>query len=130
MFPTACRIACCLGVLALAACNSIPPATDAVRALRISNKADAQCIAQIQAAMQRPGGSAVVLGATAFTVEDRLSIVPSDTVSDAAGQPASGRLLGRPDRFRLTLNQGVCTLVREADAQSTPLAACACVAIP
>jgi len=80
--------------------------------------------------MQRPGGSAVVLGATAFTVEDRLSIVPSDTVSDAAGQPASGRLLGRPDRFRLTLNQGVCTLVREADAQSTPLAACACVAIP
>lgn len=84
----------------------------------------------MQSAMQRPGGSAVVLGATAFTVEDRLSIVPSDTVSDAAGQPAIGRLLGRPDRFRLALIHGGCTLVREADAQSTPLAACTCAAIP
>lgn len=80
--------------------------------------------------MQRPGGSAVVLGSAAFAAEDRLSIVPSDSVSDAAGHPASGRLPDRPDSFRLTLKHSVCTLVREADAHATPLAACACVAIP
>lgn len=80
--------------------------------------------------MQRPGGSAVVLSPAAFTVDDRLSVVPSASVADAAGQVASGRLLGRPDSFRLTLNQGMCTLVREADAKATALAACACVAIP
>lgn len=125
-----CRIACCVCVLVLAACSSHPPAPDAARALRVVGKKDAQCITQMQVAMERPGGSAVVLGPAAFAADDRLSVVPSESVADAAGQPAGGRLLGRPDHFRLILNQGLCTLVRETDARSTPLTACACVAIP
>ena len=64
-----------------------------------------------------------------FASEDRLSIVPSESILDSAGQPASGRTLGLPDSFRLTLNNGVCTMVREADAQATPLPACSCVSI-
>ena len=95
----------------------------------VAEKTHAQCIEQMQNAAQRPGGNRVVLTRAAFATEDRLSVVPSESILDAAGQPASGRTLGLPDSFRLTLNNGVCTLVREADAQATPLPACSCVAI-
>jgi hypothetical protein len=121
----ACAVA--LGAVALSACQSHPIAPTAVPALMVASKTDAQCVAQMQGAAQRPGVARVVLTPAAFAVEDRLSIVPADTVLDAAGQPASGRLRGLPDSFRLTLNNGVCTMVREADAQTSPLTACTCV---
>ena len=114
-------------ILLLAACQSYPSA--AVPARMVAEKTHAQCIEQMQNAAQRPGGNRVVLTRAAFATEDRLSVVPSESILDAAGQPASGRTLGLPDSFRLTLNNGVCTLVREADAQATPLPACSCVAI-
>ncbi len=117
-----------LGTLALAACQSHPTAPIAAPALMVASKTDAQCTAQMQAAAQRQGASRVVLTPAAFAVEDRLSIVPADTVVDAAGQPASGRLRGLPDSFKLILNNGVCTMVREADAQASSLPACTCVA--
>lgn len=117
-----------LGAVALAACQSHPTAPIVAPALMVASKTDAQCVAQMQAAAQRQGGSRVVLTPAAFALEDRLSIVPADTVVDAASQPANGRLRGPPDSYRLTLNNGVCTMVREADAQAHPLTACTCVA--
>ena len=113
------------GILLLTACQSYPSASEPARML--ADKTDAQCIAQMQNATQRPGGSRVVLTRAAFATDDRLSIVPSEPILDAAGQPASGRTLGIPESFRLTLNNGVCTMVREADARATPLTACSCV---
>lgn len=95
----------------------------------VADKTSAQCLEQMQAAAQRPGAGRVALTPAAFATEDRLSIVPADTVLDAAGQPASGRLRGVPDSFRLTLNNGVCTMVHEADAHATPLTACTCVVL-
>lgn len=95
----------------------------------VASKTDAQCVAQMQAAAQRADAGRVVLTPAAFAVADRLSIVPADTVVDATGQPAGGRLRGLPDTFRLTLNNGVCTMVRESDARASPLTACTCVAI-
>lgn len=114
-------------VLLLAACQSYPSVP--VPARMVAEKTHAQCIEQMQDAAQRPGGSRVVLTRAAFATEDRMSIVPSDSILDAAGQPASGRTLGVADVFRLTLNSGVCTMVREADARSSPLPACTCVGI-
>lgn len=111
-------------ILLLAACQSYPSVP--VPARMVAEKTHAQCIEQMQSAAQRPDGSRVVLTRAAFATEDRLSIVPSDSILDAAGQPASGRTLGVPDVFRLTLNSGVCTMVREADARSAPLPACTC----
>lgn len=118
-----------LGTVALAACQTQPTAPIAVPALMVASKTEAQCVAQMQAAAQRHGGSRVVLTTAAFATEDRLSIVPADSVVDAAGQPASGRLRGVPDSFRLTLNNGVCTMVREADSKASPLTACTCAAV-
>ncbi len=114
-------------VLLLAACQSYPSVP--VPARMVAEKTQAPCIEQMQNAAQRPGGGRVVLTRSAFAGEDRLNIVPSDSILDAAGQPASGRTLGVPDSFRLTLNNGVCTMVREADAQATPLSACSCVSL-
>lgn len=115
------------GVLILTACQSYPSVP--VPARMVADKTQAQCIDQMQNAVQRPGGTRVVLTRAAFATEDRLTIGPSQSVLDAAGQPAGGRMLGVPDSFRLTLNNGVCTVVREADAQATPLPACTCVAV-
>ena len=109
----------------LTACQSYPSVP--VPAHMVAENTHAQCLEQMQSAAQRPGGNRVVLTRAAFATEDRLSIVASESVLDAAGQPAGGRMLGAPDSFRLTLNKGVCTLVREADAQATPLPACTCV---
>jgi len=114
-----------VGILLLTACQSYPSAP--VPARMVAEKTLAQCIEQMQNAAQRAGGNRVVLTRAAFATEDRLSIVPSESILDAAGQPGSGRMLGVPDSFRLTLNNGVCTMVREADAQATPLPACSCV---
>ena len=114
-------------VMLLAACQSYPSVT--VPARMVADKTQAQCIDQMQTAVQRPGGNRAVLTRAAFATEDRLTIVPSPSVLDAAGQPANGRMLGVPDSFRLTLNNGVCTVVREADALATPLPACTCVAL-
>lgn len=114
-------------ILLLAACQSYPSV--AMPARMVADKTDAQCIAQMQSAAQRPGGRRVVLTRAAFATEDRLSIVPLESTLDATGQPASGRTLGLPDSFRLTLNDGVCSMVREADAQATPLPACTCLAV-
>lgn len=115
------------GVLILAACQSYPSVP--VPARMLAEKTQAQCIDQMQNAVQRPGGNRAVLTRAAFATEDRLTIVPSQSVLDAAGQPADGRMQGVPDSFRLTLNNGVCTLVREVDAMATSLPACTCVAI-
>ena len=116
----------CVPLLLLTACQSYSSAVVPARMRAEQN--GMQCFAQMQNAAQRPGGGRVVLTPAAFATEDRLSIVPSETVEDAAGQPASGRMRGIPDSFRLTLNNGVCTMVREADAQATALTACSCVA--
>lgn len=113
--------------LLLAACQSYPSAP--VPARMVAEKTHALCIEQMQNAAQRPGGSRVVLTRAAFATEDRLSIVPSESILDAAGQPGSGRTLGVPDVFRLTLNGGVCTMVREADSRAAPLPACTCESI-
>ena len=114
--------------LLLTACQSDPPSAP-VAARMAADTTTAQCLAQIQTATQRPGAGRVVLTAAAFATDDRLSIAPADTVLDAAGQAANGRVLGLPDSFRLTRNNGVCTMVREADGQATPLTACSCVAL-
>jgi len=124
--PGTSALGACL--LLLAACQSYPSVP--VPARMVAEKTHAQCIEQMQNAAQRPGGSRIVLTRAAFATEDRLSIVPSDSIQDAAGQPASGRTLGVPDVFRLTLNSGVCTMVREADARAAPLPACTCESIP
>lgn len=124
--PGAIALGAC--VLLLAACQSYPSVP--VPARMVAEKTHALCIEQMQNAAQRPGDGRVVLTRAAFATEDRLSIVPADSILDAAGQPASGRTLGVPDVFRLTLNSGVCTMVREADARSTPLPACTCERIP
>jgi len=116
-----------VGILLLTACQSYPSAP--VPARMVAEKTHAQCIEQMQNAAQRPGGSRVVLTRAAFATEDRLSIVPSDSILDATGQAASGRTRGVPDSFRLTLNNGVCTMVREADASASPLPACTCEGI-
>lgn len=116
-----------VGILLLTACQSYP--SGSVPARMVAEKTHAQCLEQMQNAAQRPGGSRVALTRAAFATDDRLSIVPKESILDAAGQPASGRTLGVPDSFRLTLNNGVCTMVREADAQATPLPACSCVTI-
>jgi len=123
--PVASAFGAC--ILLLTACQSYPFVPMPAR--MVAEKTDAQCIEQMQNAAQRPSGSRVVLTRAAFATEDRLSIVPSDSILDAAGQPAGGRTLGVPDSFRLTLNSGVCTMVREADARATPLPACTCVGI-
>ena len=118
--------------LLLTACQSGPsssPVAAPVAARMAVDTTSAQCIAQMQATAQRPGAGRIVLTAAAFATDDRLSIAPADTVLDAAGQPASGRTRGLPDSFRLTLNNGECTMVREADAHATPLTACRCVAL-
>ena len=112
----------------LGACQAYAP-TAPVPARMAADGAPTQCIEQMQTAAQRPGASRVVLTGAAFATQDRLSIVPSDTVLDAAGQPANGRLRGLPDSFRLTLSNGACTMVREADGKVTPLPACTCVAL-
>jgi hypothetical protein len=114
-------------ILLLTACQSDPSAPGPAR--MVADKTDAQCIAQMKSAAQRPSGGRVVLTRAAFATDDRLSIVPSESTLDAAGQPASGRTLGTPDSFRLTLDNGVCTMVREADAQAIPLPACTCIAV-
>jgi hypothetical protein len=114
--------------LLLTACQSYPSSAT-VPARMAAEKTSAQCIEQMQTAAQRPGAGRVALTAAAFATDDRLSIAPSDTLLDAAGHPASGRVRGLPDSFRLTLNNGVCTMVREADARATPLTACTCVAV-
>lgn len=120
---------CAAGLLAhLSACQSAPPA--AVPARMVAEQTSAQCLAQMQSAAQRADGPRVVLTPAAFAQSDRLSIVPAQTVLDAAGQPADGRMRGKPDSYRLTMGQGVCTMTREADGVATPLTACTCVALP
>ncbi len=119
----------CLVAVALCACQSHANLPTSKPALMVASATGAQCIAQMQAAVQRPNGGPVVLTPAAFSTEDRLSIVPSSSVLDAAGQPGNGRLLGSPDTYRLTLNQGICTMVREADGRATALTACTCVAL-
>jgi len=114
-------------ILLLSACQST--ASIPLPARRVAQGTDAQCIAQMQTAIQTPGGSPVALTRAAFAMDDRLTIVPSESVLDASGQPASGRLLGMPDSFRLTLYEGVCNLVRETDAMKFSLPACTCVPI-
>ncbi|MES2952709.1 MAG: hypothetical protein V4858_29625 [Pseudomonadota bacterium] len=121
-------LALALPLMTLSACQSTPSPAP-VPARMVTEKTTAQCIAQMQSAAQRPGAGRVVLTPAAFATEDRLRIVPSDTVVDAAGQTAGGRLLGVPDSFRLKLRNGVCTMVREADAQATTLPACTCLAM-
>ena len=112
----------------LTACQSYPPSAPVVARMAAPGPS-AQCIEQMQTAARRAGSERVVLTRAAFATQDRLSIVPSDTVVDAAGQPANERLRGLPDSFRLTLNTGVCTMVREADGRATTLPACSCVAM-
>lgn len=119
----------CLVVVALCACQSHANLPKPIPALMVASKTGTQCTAQMQAAVQRPNGGPVVLTPAAFSTEDRLSIVPSSAVLDAAGQTASGRLIGSPDTYRLALNQGVCSMVRESDGQTTALTACTCVAL-
>ena len=125
LLPPASAFGAC--ALLLTACQSYPSVP--VPARMVAEKTHGQCIEQMQNAAQRPGGGRVVLTRAAFAAEDRLSIVPSESVLDAAGQPASGRTLGVPDSFRLTLDNGVCTLVRDADGRATALPACTCVTI-
>lgn len=116
-------------ILALCACHANPKAQEQTPAHMVVGKHQAQCIAQMQAATQTQDGEGVALTAAAFAHEDKLSIVPSQTVLDAAGQSGSGRLLGRPETYRLTLKNGICTMLREADAKATSLPACDCVAV-
>ena len=113
--------------VSLSACKSYPSAP--MPAHLVADKTPAQCIEQMQNAVQVPGGYRVVLTRAAFAAGDRLTIVSSESVLDAGGQPAGGRTLGAPESFRLTLHNGVCTLVREIDAQTTLLPACTCVVI-
>ena len=119
----------CLVAVALCACQSHANLPTSIPALMVASQTGAQCITQMQAAAQRPNGGPVTLTSAAFSTEDRLSIVPASSVLDAAGQTANGRLIGSPDTFRLTLNQGVCTMVREADGRATALTACTCAPI-
>ncbi len=114
--------------LLMAACQSAP-SPGPVPARMVADTTSAQCIAQMQTTAQRPTAGRVVLTTAAFATDDRLSIAPADTVLDTAGQPANGRMQGLPDSFRLTLHNGVCTMVREADGKATPLTACSCVAL-
>ena len=118
------------GLLLLTACHGyrVAAAPADGPAHMVADKTTAQCLAQMQAAAQPPDGARVLLTAAAFAREDRLRIVPSESILDAAGQPASGRLHGPPESFRLTLEKGVCTMVREADARATALTACTCIA--
>ena len=118
----------CLPLLLATACQSGSPV--AVPARMVAQNMTEQCLAQMQKAAQRADGVRVVLTSAAFAQSDRLNIGPTQTVLDAAGQPADGRIRGVPDSYRLTLNQGVCTMTREADAQATALTACSCVALP
>jgi hypothetical protein len=127
LYGTAHRTVLCVGILLLAACQSTPPAP--VPAHLVANKTNAACIAQMQNAATRPGGHRVVLTPAAFATEDHLSIAAVDPV-DAQGLPRSGRLRGVPDTYRLTLNNGSCTMTREHDGLATALTACTCVAMP
>lgn len=122
-------VVCATGLLApLAACQSAPPAQ--VPARMVAAQTSEQCLAQMQAATQHTDGPRVVLTQAAFAQSDRLSIVPAQTVLDAAGQPADGRVRGLPDSYRLTVSAGVCTMTREADGKATVLTACTCAAMP
>ncbi len=115
-------------LLLTTACQSGSPV--AVPARMVAAHTTEQCLAQMQKAAQRADGHRVVLTTAAFAQTDRLSIGPAQTVLDAAGQPADGRMRGLPDSYRLTLIHGVCTMTREADGQATPLTDCSCTALP
>jgi starvation-inducible outer membrane lipoprotein len=117
----------CASALLLVACQSTPSAP--VPAHLVAHKTNAACIAQMQTAATRPGGKRVVLTPTAFAAEDHLSIASTDPL-DGAGLPRSGRLRDVPDSYRLTLNNGSCTMTREQGGQTTVLSACTCVAMP
>ncbi len=119
---------CMLPLLLATACQSGP--TAAVPARMVAERTTEQCLAQMQKAAQRPSAARVVLTTAAFAQSDRLSIGPAPSQLDAAGQPADGRMRGLPDSYRLTVNGGMCSMTREADAVTTPLTDCSCVAIP
>lgn len=128
-----CALAMGMCAILITACQSNPsvPSVPAIpaNARMVSEKTDALCLAQMQNAVQRRGAGRVVLTRAAFAVDNRLSIVPTETVVDAAGLPANGRTLGKPDSFRLTLENGVCSVQREADGQTTLLPACTCTIV-
>lgn len=122
-----CALAMGMCAILMTACQSSPSAPAIAR--MVSEKTDALCLAQMQNAVQPRGAGRVVLTRAAFAAGNRLSIVPTKSVVDAAGLPANGRTLGKPDSFRLTLENGVCSVQREADGQSTLLPACTCTIV-
>ena len=70
-------------------------------------------------------GQPVILAADALTRESVL-IVERREPRDAEGRPLRGRVLERPERFRLVLNGSVCELVRESDGQRIALMQTTC----
>ncbi len=112
--------------LLLAACQTAP--SGPVPAHLVASRTNAACIAQMQQAAGRAGGYPVALTPAAFAAEDLLSIVAADPL-DAAGLPRSGRVRGRPDSYRLSLNSGRCVMTHEQGGHSAVLDACTCVAM-
>jgi hypothetical protein len=111
----------------LLACQ-IPTAKSAPAHL-VADKTGSACIAQMQNAAAGADGIAVKLTKAAFANSDVLSLSPPD-IAGAAGTPANGRVLGGPDNFRLTLNNGRCLMTRESTGHVADLTACTCVAWP
>ncbi len=71
-------------------------------------------------------GRTVSLSADILTEDSRLIIEPKPEGMDPFGNPASGRLMGRPDHFTLKTVDNQCALFHEKSGEYYPLYGVTC----
>jgi hypothetical protein len=113
----------CLLAMILAGCQHAEPL--AAPAQLLPSRAQAVCLKQIQASIERDTREPVVLPEAVFAQSDRLSLSPAPLL-DSQGRLAQGRVRGVPESYRLSKRQNSCYLLREKTMQTTLLDACEC----
>jgi len=71
------------------------------------------------------GGRRVSLSKDVLTADSRLIIEPKQHM-DPFGNPANGRMLGKPDHFMLKTHNGTCALYQEKTGEYLPLSGVTC----
>ena len=72
-------------------------------------------------------GRRIVLASDVLTADSRVIIDPVSSSLDPYGNPADGRVLGKPDHFQLKSVQGKCVLVHDQTGEFYVLTQAQCL---
>jgi hypothetical protein len=113
-------------VLALAAvgCATPPPASDEPALIERPNERSRDELRRVLA--EAFNGRPVTIAEDALTRDDLLVIERSEP-RGPEGSPAGGRVLERPEQFRLVLRDSHCELIRSSDQRRWTMTETSCV---